>query len=211
MRPGHEEVGASKLGIEEHPGAEVDGCFHPGHAGPLQGPHECALRIVGCHRLHVADGGGRGVAVGPVDDRLHLHSLSVGDVPAEVPRDHERHQHAPFVQETVDLRLPVDHPGQVEVLRVEEGLHEGPAYLRLVVVQDGKRDVLDVQADGEAEHEKKEQGDHEKHPQRGGVTGDLAKLLDHDCRYAHPAHCAASPFRSIRRMKTSSREGTIRA
>ena len=94
---------------------------------------------------------------------------------------------------------------------MQEGFDEAPARLGLVVVQDRKGDVLDVQADREAEQEEQEQRHDEEHPERGRVAGNLAHLLDHDGCNAHPAHFRASSFVSISRMKTSSREGTIRA
>ena len=178
--PGHEKVGAAKLGIEEHARPEVDRGFHAGHAGPLQRPHACALRIVGRHRLHVADGRGGCRPVRTVRDCLYFHRLAVGRVAAEPARDHQRDERLSFVQQAVDLPAVLQHLLQVEVLRVEEELEELPARRGPVVVQHGQPDVPDVEADGEAEHQEKEQGHREKHPQGNGVPRYLAKLLDHD-------------------------------
>ena len=189
ISPGTRKLALRSSGLKSTRGRKSMVDLHPRHAGPLQGTHECALRVVGGQRLHVADCRGRGVPVGAVNDGLHLDPSSrSARVAAEPARDHERDERPSLVQQPVDLSVSVSSTFRSKYSECRNELEKAPARLRPVVVQDSEGDVRDVEADGEAEHQEQEEGHDEKHPEGGGIPRNLAKLLDHDRGDARAAH-----------------------
>ncbi len=107
-----------------------------------------------------------------------------------------------------------------EIFGRPEFLDEPAARAAAVLVHDRERDVLDVEVQGEPEHDEEEGGHDDHEDERPGVPADLAELLAHDRadegygesrsrrRLPFPAAAVCS---SILWMKTSSSEGTIRS
>ena len=189
--------------------AAVAGAVHRAAGGE-------AARHLGHRALQVALDQGGGVGVAAVDHRLHPRRPRGAEAAREVGRDDEDDLGAAGVERRRHLVGTGEGVDDGEVAGGAEGVDEGAALLRQVLVEHRGAHVAHVEGDGVAEEHQQQHRHGEGDDQAAAVAAQLDRLLACDGPQAARSHhrstrhpSTAPPVSATRATKTSSREGAI--
>jgi hypothetical protein len=126
------------------------------------------------HNLQIAANGLRPIRHGPIDPRADPNRTPGGEVASEARWDFDRCFDRTALQALLDIPIVGERRLFSEVGRAAQLLEISAAFVALIVIHDGKRQIVDVGRDSEAEHH------HQKHrtEQGEGQPDGIAHKLD---------------------------------
>ncbi len=178
-------------------------------------PDELARERTLRQRIHGGDRVARRRGIRRVGLDQHRRPLAANQGARKTFRNRDHELHGARREHPVDLGIVARFADEVEILAVRERRHDAARELAAVRIADGRRHVLRIGVDREAEQHELEHRNADDHREREPVAPKLDEFLADDAPPPRPGEDSvhgSSPARAslaprIRWMNTSSRPG----